>query len=220
MDWATIAKLAQEGFQSGVNQWVAAAMVQGGKVNGPTAFLPPGSLSSPMKIEALMLPPLLGGRVPPEIARVLALTLSSAWEDWARLCTFTLPSAFPTFAAFPGPVAPPTPMIPIPLAAAAGAGEAMLKAPLVAAKLVSALKQSAGKATGSLDAAMKTLASWIESSYNDWKSATVLSGLIGQGPVPTFAPPYVPVGPVVMGTVMGLPGKLFTGPRFGRPFTR
>ncbi len=217
MDWATIAKLAKEGVQNGVNQWLAVAVVQGGKISATTAVLPPGSLVCPMKIEPLLLQRLLQGQVPPEIARVLARALSSSWDEWASLFSITMPGAFPSFAAFPGPMAPPTPAIPVPLAAATAAGEAFLKAPIVSAKLIGALKPFATKATGSLESAVKSIAAWLEGSYNDWKSSTIIGGLMGQGPVPTFAPPYVPVGPVMMGTAMSLPGKLFTGPRFGRP---
>jgi hypothetical protein len=32
--------------------------------------------------------------------------------------------------------------------------------------------------------------------------------VMGQGPVPTFSPPYVPVGPVVSGTILPTPGHL------------
>jgi hypothetical protein len=31
---------------------------------------------------------------------------------------------------------------------------------------------------------------------------------MGSGPVPTYAPPYVPVGPVVMGDNIATPGHL------------
>jgi hypothetical protein len=35
-----------------------------------------------------------------------------------------------------------------------------------------------------------------------------VKGVIGTGPVPTFAPPYVPVGAVVGGTAISPPGAL------------
>ena len=43
-----------------------------------------------------------------------------------------------------------------------------------------------------------------------------ITGLMGKGPVPTYAPPYVPVGPVAMGDNISAPGRLFSGPRFGK----
>jgi hypothetical protein len=30
--------------------------------------------------------------------------------------------------------------------------------------------------------------------------------VLGKGPIPSFAPPFVPVGPVVMGDNVGTPG--------------
>ena len=38
---------------------------------------------------------------------------------------------------------------------------------------------------------------------------------MGRGPVPTFAPPYVPVGPVISGDNLSM-GSVFAGPRFGK----
>ena len=38
--------------------------------------------------------------------------------------------------------------------------------------------------------------------------ASLVTQVIGTGPIPTFAPPYVPVGPVVGGTATSLPGGL------------
>jgi len=37
---------------------------------------------------------------------------------------------------------------------------------------------------------------------------TMVKGVLGSGPVPTFAPPYVPVGPVLGGTAISPPGAL------------
>ena len=41
-----------------------------------------------------------------------------------------------------------------------------------------------------------------------WKASTMISGVMGTGPVPTFAPPFVPVGPVVAGSIVPTPGVL------------
>ena len=62
---------------------------------------------------------------------------------------------------------------------------------------------------------MKNLATWVEGSFSDWKNGVRLVGLMGRGPVPTFAPPYVPVGPVISGDNTSA-GSLFAGPRFGK----
>jgi hypothetical protein len=39
-----------------------------------------------------------------------------------------------------------------------------------------------------------------------WQTSTMVTNVLGTGPVPTFAPPYVPAGPVVGGTAVMTPG--------------
>jgi hypothetical protein len=46
----------------------------------------------------------------------------------------------------------------------------------------------------------------FEKSYNIWKVSTMVTNVLGTGPVPTFAPPYVPVGPVLAGIGTMTPG--------------
>jgi len=46
----------------------------------------------------------------------------------------------------------------------------------------------------------------FEKSVNLWKVSTMVTNVMGTGPVPTFAPPYVPTGPVVGGIGTMLPG--------------
>ena len=46
----------------------------------------------------------------------------------------------------------------------------------------------------------------FEKSYNLWKASTMVTNVLGTGPVPTFAPPYVPAGPVVGGVGTMTPG--------------
>jgi hypothetical protein len=62
---------------------------------------------------------------------------------------------------------------------------------------------------------MKSLANWVDASFSEWKAGVKMVGLLGQGPVPTFAPPYVPIGPVVAGENTSA-ATLFAGPRFGK----
>ena len=109
MDWNSIAKYSQEAFREGVNEWISKARVQGGRVNGPAANLTPGSLISDVNIESKVFQKLVGSKVPADIAHALAKQLGSAWGDWAAGFQIQIPSAYPTFAAFPGPGAPPKP---------------------------------------------------------------------------------------------------------------
>jgi hypothetical protein len=217
LDWNSIVRLSQEAFRVGVNEWIGRARIQGGTVRGPSAFLTPGSLVSDTNIEMRMLQILVGSQVPREISAALAKILASAWNEWAAGFQMQLPTAYPSLAAFPGPYAPPTPAAGTPpVALGNSAGEASLKAPLLANRLRSALRMHPARlAEGTLDQAINSLATWVEGSFNQWKSLATLVGLMGRGPVPTFAPPYVPVGPVIAGDNLST-GSVFAGPRFGK----
>ncbi len=217
MDWNSIAKLSQEAFRVGVNEWLGRARIQGGKVSGPSAILTSGSLVSDTNVEMRVLHILMGSQVPWEISAAVAKVLAGAWNDWAAGFQIQLPRAYPSFAAFPGPFAPPTPAAGAPpVSQGSSLGEASLKAPLLTNKLGAALRMYQTKIPGGApEQAIKTLANWVEGSFNEWKNLATLTGLMGRGPVPTFAPPYVPVGPVIAGDNISS-GSLFAGPRFGK----
>ena len=215
MDWSSIAKAAQDAFRDAVNDWIGRARIQGGQVRGPAAILTPGSLASDVNIEASVMQKLINARVPPDVARTLGHELAAAWNGWASGFQAQIPGAYPSFAAFPGAKAPPTPTGPISLGQGGSAGEVALKAPVLAGKLASALRMHAGKVRGSPDSAMKGLADWIDASFQEWKGLTKLVGVQGRGNAPTFAPPYVPVAPVVGGDNTSA-GPVFAGPRFGK----
>ncbi len=217
MDWNSIVKLSQEAFRVGVNEWIGRARIQGGTVSGPSAFLTPGSLVSDTNIEMRVVQILTGSQVPRDISAPLAKVLAAAWNEWAAGFQMQLPAAYPSLAAFPGPFAPPTRAAGTPpVALGSSAGEASLKAPLLTSRLRSALRMYPTRvAGGTPDQAINSLANWVEASFNEWKSLATLVGLMGRGPVPTFAPPYVPVGPVISGDNLSL-GSVFAGPRFGK----
>ena len=44
--------------------------------------------------------------------------------------------------------------------------------------------------------------------FQIFKASTLVQNVLGTGPIPTFAPPFVPVGPVVAGIGNGPPGCL------------
>lgn len=215
-DWNATAKLVQQAFDMAVNEWIGRARIQGGQVSGAAAILPPGTLISDVNIEARMLTLLAGWRVAPEIATALARVLAAAWIDWAAGFQIRIPGAYPAFTAVPGPSAPPTrAAIAPPLALGSSAGEASLTAAVLANRLISALRTYAAKDLRTPpDQAMQALAVWVQNSFIEWKRGVSLTGLMGRGPVPTFSPPYVPVGPVTAGESFSA-GPLFAGPRFG-----
>jgi hypothetical protein len=216
MDWNGMAAAAREGFRQAANSWISKAQIQGGQINGPSLQIPPGSLKSLTSMEAELLQALTMAKVSPAVANALASTLAGAWNAWAAGFQMHAPGAYPTFAAVPGPVAPPTPSTPIALRQGFSSGEPMLQAALLSPKLSAALRPFAREIGGAAEPAIRALAEWVESSFKEWKNTVMLVGILGRGPVPTFAPPYVPVGPVVMGDSISGGGPIFAGPRFGK----
>jgi hypothetical protein len=96
------------------------------------------------------------------------------------------------------PIAPPTPNVPTPFSSfvhSVGSiqmlGGVGARDP-VAAEVVSAV----GTAIGVV--------------FPEWLARTQVINMLGTGPVPTFAPPYVPVGPVVGGIANAIPGFLLS----------
>ena len=217
MDWNAIVKHSQEAFRTAANEWIGRARIQGGTVRGPAAVLTPGSLVSDTNIEMRVTQLLASPAVPRDIAAALAKVLGSAWNDWAAGFQIHIPQAYPTLAAVPGRFAPATPVANAPfLSQGTSHGEASLKAPLLTSRLVAALQVPGAKtATGNPTAAMQNLAAWVDGSFTDWKAGVKMTGLLGKGPVPNYAPPYVPIGPVVAGENTSA-ASLFTGARFGR----
>jgi hypothetical protein len=217
MDWVGIAKATRTAFGQGVNDWILASFVQGGSVRGPNAELTPGSLKSNVDIEQRMLQVLTGGKVPAPIAQALAKELGGAWRAWADGFNLNLPGAYPKLAAVPGPMAPPTPASSaFPISRGMSVGENRLSAAILAPRLTTALRPAAGRDIAGLDGAVKELSSWVETSFRDWKLTAQVVNVMGKGPIPSWAPPYVPVGPVVMGDNVSGPGQVIAGPRFGR----
>src|SRR5262249_39756937 len=146
MDWVAITKAAREVFARGVNDWIVAARIQGGSGHGPNAVLTPGSLTSATSREPMLLQGLVGARVPSPVAQLLARELGGAWNAWAAGFHLSLPGAYPTLAAVPGPKAPPTPAgRSFPIAPSTSAGEHRLLAATLATRLQPAVRGLAGR---------------------------------------------------------------------------
>lgn len=215
LSWDSIAVQFREAFRVAVNEWIGRARIQGGTVSGAAAILTPGSVTSDVNIELRMEQILAAWRVPGDISTAGSRVLAGAWNDWASGFQMRIPAAYPSFAAVPGPAAPPTrAAVSPPLSSGSSPGEASLQAALLAGRLNASLRAYAPAAAGAPDQSVLKLASWVQQSFQQWKNAVTLTGLIGRGSVPTYAPPYVPVGPVLSGDNVSAMSP-FVGPRFG-----
>jgi len=177
--------------------WQSAASIVGVFINGPTAN--GGQVVGP-PLSSLIMSEAAGVDV--SAARALSDAIGSAHATFTAILKMLGNPVFPSFAAMPSPVAPPTPSIPVPVSAtSANIG------PFFALERGVALqdprkRQEASAASAVARAMPDAVAFWMP---------LALVNLLGTGPVPTFAPPYVPVGPVIGGVANSPPGGIIGG---------
>lgn len=130
------------------------------------------------------------------------------WQDKVMIPGLPL---YPAFAAFPGPMAPPMPNVPVPLIACPSSAmtEIFMPDSMTGAMddaLDSGLKnKDPEKHYHALHDAIATAASL---AFLIWNASQMVQLVLGKGPIPTFAPPVVPVGPVMNGDNLPVPGHL------------
>ncbi len=136
------------------------------------------------------------------LSAAVASVFGTTFLSWQESVTIPALPLYPAFAAFPGPIAPPTPNVPFPLTQ-------LLSARSVMAGLGGAIATMFGDPADPNGASIcNAIGSALEQAFLDWLTVTQVTNIFGTGPVPTFAPPYVPVGPVIGGVGTMTPGGL------------
>ena len=133
---------------------------------------------------------------------VIANVIGTAWLTFTATVKVTGMPWYPAFAAVPSPVAPPAPNIPCPFAALTQV-PVSISCEVLKGQMISQLADPNAPFHKEL---FESIADAFEKTYNIWKVSTMVTNVLGTGPVPTFAPPYVPVGPVVAGVGTMTPG--------------
>ena len=169
---------------------INAVTATGGQIVGPPLtplILAQGAVSTPMEMK---------------YTNVIAQVIGTSWLTFTGTVKVTGLPWYPAFAAVPSPVAPPMPNTPVPFAA-------LMQVPVSISCNVMKM-QMIGQLGDPMAPFHKELFESIcdafEKCYNLWKVSTMVTNVLGTGPVPTFAPPYVPVGPVVGGVGTMTPG--------------
>ncbi|MCB9665800.1 MAG: hypothetical protein H6732_16950, partial [Alphaproteobacteria bacterium] len=142
--------------------------------------------------------------VPRVIARAWAKAAERAWAKQWRKWTLPPTKAFPSFAAVAAPEAPPTEAEPFPLRPDASRAYGELSPEELYVDLADRLGDLLN--LPGLPEAVKAWATRVGGGVAAWSEQATLGGIWGQGPVPAFAPPYVPVGPVIAGDNVAAPG--------------
>jgi hypothetical protein len=192
-NWPGCRKAATAGVARAIARWQSQAVLKDVVISGPSAA--GGSVTGPAlqpDIERTM----AEAGVPAAVAKAFAAPVSSAWSAWASSLRAPGLNWYPSFASFPGPVAPPMPNVPTPLMALGGNPN-----PLSAASLKASIRNALGTRANEpqTSAAINEFADDFAARFAKYLAGAKVTNVMGTGPVPTFAPPYVPVGPVVGG---------------------
>ncbi|HEY1341006.1 MAG TPA: hypothetical protein VGF59_26020 [Bryobacteraceae bacterium] len=182
------------------SQWQSAATLVGVVINGVTAM--GGQVIGPPWTPLILAAGPIKTPEATKMTQTVANVVGTAWLNFTATVKVLGMPWYPAFAAVPSPVAPPTPNVPCPFAA-------LMNIPTAISKVT--LKQQMVAMDGDPRATdhqnvFEALAEAFEQSFNLWKVSTMVTNVLGTGPVPTFAPPYVPVGPVVGGVGTMTPG--------------
>jgi hypothetical protein len=189
------------------DMWRLQAKFKDLKINALTALGLPGCLDGPGLGPNIKNAPAMAGATKQEkkYGAAIAEALEDKYKKWQDHVMVPGLPWYPAFVAFPGPMAPPMPNIPMPLITCPSPMMGELSPPV--------LKQAMADALGEKDALhhkelFDAVATGFFLAFMLWLVSQQVMMVMGKGPIPTFAPPYVPVGPVVMGDNIPIPGHL------------
>lgn len=193
--------------------WKLQAKFQNLKVNSMTALGTPGCLDGPELESLIKMSPSAAAMMGNEAKYrdAVAKGVSTCFKNWQGQVMVPGLPWYPAFVAFPGPMAPPMPNVPMPLITCVSAKMADIVAPM----------QMKTEMENALDGGLKNddpdkqysalfdgISTVLAMAFLMWLPQQQVMLVLGKGPIPTFAPPYVPVGPVLMGDNIAVPGHL------------
>ena len=197
---------ARAATSAAVGTWQGGAALISVQINAVTAI--GGQVLGP-PLTPFLLGGMLADGVPADVAGAFAGAAGDGFLAWADSLQVPGLPWYPSFAAFPGPSAPPTPNVPTALSTLGG-NRAQVSAGVVAARIIGAL--GARAADPAWIEAAASFGNFIGTSFALWSATTLVTNVLGTGPVPSFATGSP--GPVVGGTGTMAPGG-FLGPPFG-----
>jgi hypothetical protein len=193
--------------------WKLQAKFSGLKINAVTALGTPGCLQGPSLESDIKNAPSAASMSGHMAAYrdAVAAGVSQCFSAWQKAVTVPGLPYYPAFAAFPGPMAPPMPNVPIPLVAKLSASLAILTT-AIPLQMAMVANLDGGLAANDPDsqhsALFMSIAVPLSLAFLMWLPLQMVTLVMGKGPIPTFAPPFVPVGPVVAGDNLPLPGHV------------
>lgn len=141
------------------------------------------------------------------LANAVADGVSQNFQQWQAMVTVPGLPWYPMFVAVAAPFAPPTPNIPMPLMTCISQNFSKLASPTQIETSIKSLLPNEMR-IAEMDMFIYTLSAHLTNYFISWLSTQNVMMVMGMGPVPTFNPPYVPVGSVVNGYIIPSPGHL------------
>jgi hypothetical protein len=180
------------------SQWQSMASMTGVMITANVASV--GQVVGPPLLPLIMLNAPKDKPMKAKYAMVIANVINTTWLQYTA--TIKVPGLpwYPLFTAFPGPVAPPTPNVPVNVAALT---QMPPQPALMKQQMVSQLADPAAPFHSEL---FESICDAFDKMFKLWQASTMVTNVLGTGPSPTFAPPYVPAGPVIGGVGNMLPG--------------
>jgi len=193
----------------GVDMWRLQAHFCNISIMGQIAIGNPGCLTGPdLQPWIMQAPDILytTGYLKTLISAV-ADAVANQFKQWQDFVTVPGLPWYPMFAVFSGPFAPPIPNIPMPLITCISQNQNKL---MSAYQLETAIKSKlpAEFLLSEMDLFYFPLTVHIANYFTNWLCSQQVMMVMGMGPVPTYNPPYVPVGAVVNGYIIPSPGHL------------
>lgn len=184
------------------NLWKTQASFAHISINGALATGGPGCLSGPGLFPLITAQ--LVGVAPADSPTAMAAAkgIATKFQQWqAGIMVPGLPW-YPSFDRVPAPFAPTTPNLPTPVS--------MLPSPFLSGMVDPSLLQAAmsAAAQGTSAQSFKEIASRVVVLFQTSILSAMVIKVMGSGPVPIFAPPFVPTGPVTNGTASSGPGAV------------
>lgn len=197
------------GVKYGHMMWSLQAGFRDLVVMAVTAIGQPGCLHGPNIEASILTSPHLSTStgIAAELCHGVAKGVARCFFDWQENVTVPGLPWYPAFAAFPAPHAPPMPNIPMPLGSCVSSKSHRITIPSqLENEMYDAMPDDLK--IQAVRTYLSGLASQIAMYFGVWLVTQQVTMVMGMGPIPSFAPPYVPVGPVVAGST--LPGLHLT----------
>ena len=184
------------------DKWQKAATMAGVIINGPVAA--GGQLIGPELTPLILASAPKSSPQEAKFSNVIAQVIGRSWLTFTATVKVAPMPIYPLFAMMTSPVAPPTPNTPIPFGVLT-----QVPVSISCMAMKSQMVAQLGDPNAPFHAELfESICDAFEKSYNAWKLTTQVTKILGAGPVPTFAPPVVPAGPVVNGIGAMGPGGL------------